>query len=315
MIWTRRKKTRPGWLAVTSTQNHIDVAHVKRGGNGRPEITLCDSFGKEGASDAETLSRICKELKLERYRCTTLLKRSEYQLHRIDAPNVPRAELKAATRWRVKDLIDYPLESATVDVLDIPSDPEAATSARVVYAVTAPATAVEHRRRAFGAARLDLTAIDLPELAQRNIAALFEPKGCGVVMLSFSDTEGLLTCTRDGELYNARRIEVSLPQLLDSDATRRNAHLERIALEVQRSLDHLGREYHYVPLTKLLLGPLPLEVGLTQYVADNVDLPVEAIDLSSVMDFSTAPKLKQIIYQARYLWTLGAALRDEGIAA
>jgi MSHA biogenesis protein MshI len=315
MIWTRKKKSLPGWLAVTSTQNHIDVVHAQRSDKGKPEITLCDSFRKDGGTDAAILSRICKALKLERHRCTTLLHRSEYQLHRIEAPNVPKAEMKSAARWRVKDLIDYSLESATVDVLDIPPDHEAASPEHVLYAVTAPAGVVENRRRSFSEARLDLTAIDLPELAQRNIAALFEPQGGGVVMLSFSETEGLLTCTRDGELYNARRIEVTLPQLLDSDAARRTAHLERIALEVQRSLDHLGREFYYVPLIKLLLGPLPLEVGLTQYVASNVDLPVEAIDLSSVMDFGAAPKLKQIIYQARYLWTLGAALRNEGAPA
>src|SRR5438067_7603301 len=59
--------------------------------------------------------------------------------------------------------------------------------------------------------------------AQRNISALLEPEGRGVAMLSFDADGGLLTVTFKAELYLARRIDVTLEQLLDRKSTRLNS--------------------------------------------------------------------------------------------
>src|SRR5687768_1191997 len=136
MGWLTSNTRQPGWLTVLVHPDRVDVVHVKRGANGKPAVLMCDSYRKE-ASDAVTLTRLAGKLRLERYRCTTLLDRNDYQLPQIDAPSVPAAELKAAVRWRVKDLIDYPLEAATIDVLDIPADREAPAPDHAVYAVIA----------------------------------------------------------------------------------------------------------------------------------------------------------------------------------
>ena len=310
MGWMTSNTRQPGWLTVLVHPDRVDVVHVKRGANGKPAVLMCDSYRKE-ASDIVTLTRLARELRLERYRCTTLLDRNDYQLHQIDAPSVPAAELKAAVRWRVKDLIDYPLEAATIEVLDIPADREAPAPDHAVYAVIAANTVIERCVEPFNAARIPLESIDIPELAQRNVAALFESEGAGVVMLAFYRDDALLTFTRAGELYNSRRIDVSLTQLVESDDARRAVYFERIALEVQRSLDHLGRQYHYVPLVKVLLGPLPAALRLEDYLAPIITVPVERIDLAAVMDFSAVPQLRQIESQSQFVRTIGAALRDE----
>ena len=82
--------------------------------------------------------RIDQSLELSRaYRGTTLLMSADFQMHQVDAPSVPAAEMKTAVRWRVKDIIDYPLDAATVDVLDIPIDRNAPARNHSVYAITA----------------------------------------------------------------------------------------------------------------------------------------------------------------------------------
>lgn len=308
------KKRQPGWLALSLGQEQIDLVHVMRSPNGKPEIALCDTYRKEG-SNAATLARLRKELKLDRYRCTTLLKSEEYQMHQVDAPNVPRAEMKTAARWRVKDLVDYPLDAATIDVFDIPVDPDAPARNHSIYAVTARNSVIESRIKSFSEADLALEAIDIPDLAQRNIAALFEPAQRGVAMLAFYEKEGILTFTRGGELYLARRIEISLAQLMTADAARRAQQIERITLELQRSLDHFDRQYQYVTVAKLLLAPLPQDIGLQQHLAANIYVPVETIDLSAVMSFPGVPELKHPARQSQCLATIGAALRDEQPAA
>ena len=120
-------------------------------------------------------------------------------------------------------------------------------------------------------------------------------------MLAFYAGDGILTFTRGGELYVARRIEIPLAELMDANAALKQDHLERIALAVQRSLDHFEREYPYVPLAKLLVAPLPRDIGLADHLAANIDGTVEPIDLAAVMDFAAVPELKQREIQARYL--------------
>jgi MSHA biogenesis protein MshI len=134
-------------------------------------------------------------------------------------------------------------------------------------------------------------------------------------MLAFFEKDGLLTFTRGGELYLARRIEVTVSQVIDTDADRRNQVFERIALELQRSLDNFDRNYHYVPIAKLLIAPLPQECGLLEYLAPNLSVPVESIDLGSVLDFPAIPDLKHPSRQSQCFEAIGAALRTDAAAA
>jgi MSHA biogenesis protein MshI len=315
MSWFTKGKRHPGWLALQVHEDQVDLVHVHTRVDGKPSVALCDSFRKE-QSDASTLTRLRGELKLHRYHCTTLLSGEHYQIHEVEAPNVPAAETKAAVRWRVKDIIDFPVELAVIDVLEIPADPEAPGRNPTLYAVTARKDGVEACTRPFESAHIALNAVDIPELAQRNIATLFETEDSGgIAMLSFYAEEGLLTFTRAGELYASRRIEIPLAQLLDANYKQRAEHLERIALEVQRSLDHFERQFHYVPLAKLLLGPLPRDIGLQEYLASSIDGVVESADLASVMELSAAPHLGTEEGQSQYLALLGAALRGEGAVA
>lgn len=313
MRWRARSKKKPGWLALSVHADRVDLVHVKRTVTGRPELAFCDTFRKEG-SDVDTLTRLRKELKLEQYRCTALLPAAQYQLHQVEAPPVPAAELKSAVRWRLKDIIEYPVETATVEVLEIPG-PGEGSGARSIYAVTAKNDDIGRFIRPFDDSQVPLEVIDIAETSQRNVAALFEGDGEGVAMLAFYPEEAMLTFTRGGELYVSRRIEVTLAELADEDPATRNEVLERIALSIQRSLDHFEREFAYVPLGKLLIAPMPHDIGLVDYLASNIEGRVEAADLSEVMDLAAAPELAHAQNQARYLAAIGAALREEALAA
>ena len=315
MSWFKRgKKRQPGWLALGMRADRVDLVHVRRTVTGRPEIVLCDSFRKEG-SDTDTLTRLRKELKLDEYRCTTLLPSDQYQLHQIEAPAVPAAELRSAVRWRLKDVIDYPVESATVEVLEIPADPAGLPSGRGLYAVTARTDAVAGYTRAFESAQVPLAALDIGELAQRNVAGLFEAEREGVAMLAFYADDGMLTFTYGGEMCVSRRIEIPAAQFADDDAATRADILERITLAVQRSLDHFEREFPYVPLSRLLIAPLPRDIGLQDHLASHIDGKVESADLATVMDLAAVPELKRAERQADFLPLIGAALRGEEAAA
>lgn len=262
----------------------------------------------------ELLEKAGKDLRAATFRLTTPLAAGDYQLLSVDAPNVPADEMKTAIRWRLKDMLDFPVNDATIDVLDIPVETNAAARPqRTMFAVAARNSVVAARQKLFSGVKLALSAIDIPEMAQRNIAALLEAEGRGLAMLSFGEEGGLLTVTYAGELYLARRIDVPLANLMDADHDRRNQTFDRVALELQRSLDNFERQFSFISVSRLVLGPSEI-VGLEDYLSSNLYMPVESLDLALLFDLERAPELSDRGAQQRFLLALGAALRNEGVA-
>jgi MSHA biogenesis protein MshI len=147
-------------------------------------------------------------------------------------------------------------------------------------------------------------------MAQRNIAALFEDEGRGLALLAFDENGGMLTFTGSGELYLARRIEISLGQLQDADEGLRRQAFDRLELEVQRSLDYFDRQSNHITVKRMLVA-VPRAVGLVDVLQENMDVDVERLDLSQVLDLTEAPELASDEAQADAFYALGAALRQE----
>ncbi|OIP14666.1 MAG: agglutinin biogenesis protein MshI [Betaproteobacteria bacterium CG2_30_59_46] len=305
-----RKKQEPGWMAMQFTPEGVCMAHVRRVTDGKPLVTVC-TVSQVHAVDGHALEKLGKELHLGQYRCTTLLNPSEYQVLLVEAPNVPPEEMKIAIRWRIKDMLDYHVDDATVDVLDIPPEKSGPAKSHSMYAITARNQVIEQRQALFEAAKMLLSVIDIPEMAQRNISALLEPEQRGLALLSFDAGGGLLTITFGGELYFSRRIDITSRQLVEAVEQQKVSHFDRITLEMQRSFDHFDRQFHFITLTKMMLAPLPGVEGLREYLALNLYVSVEALDLAEVFDFSAVPDLARPERQAQCFTVLGAALRLE----
>ncbi len=307
-----KTKKRAGWMTIGFQEDGLCAAYISSS-SAKPVVELLAFFPTANQSSATApLEKLAKELHVDRYDCATLLAAGEYQLLSVDAPNVPPDELKTAIRWRLKDMLDFHIDDATIDVLDIPIDKNAPVRNHAMYVVAARNQLIEQRQALFTQIKIPLSVIDIPEMAQRNISALLEPEGRGVALLSFNAEGGLLTVTFAGELYLSRRIDVTLAQLQQSDTEQKNGCYERITLELQRSLDHFDRQYHFITLSKLMLAPLGEgSSSLQEYLAANLYVPVEELNLETVLDFSKTPELKSLEAQQRYFMVLGGALRHE----
>jgi len=309
-FWGKAKK-KDGWLAIALYADGVLAARVERSREAKPAVrtALFVQGAREQAGAA--LARLHKDLNTTQYQCSSVLGMGEYQLLMLEAPNVPAEELKTAVSWRLKDMIDFPVADATVDVLDVPVAKNAPAHNHQVFAVAARNSVIEPRQNLFAGSKVCLDAIDIPEMAQRNISAMLEPEGRGVALLSFDMDGGLLTVTFGGELYLARRMDITLAQLLSGDSGKQQQLHDRITLELQRSLDHFERQFSHVAVSKLVLAPTG-SPELHDYLSRNLYLPVEVLDLDSVLDLEQVPELRDAAQQARYFMTLGAALRDEG---
>lgn len=299
-------------MAIRFHDGGISAASIRRSPQASPVVEVLAFLPGEKPSGTPPLEKLAKELQTGRYQCANLLSAGEYQMLSVEAPNVPPDELKTAIRWRLKDMLDFRVDDATIDVLDVPVDKNAPVRNHSLYAIAARNQVIEQRQAMFEEAKIPLGVIDIPEMAQRNIAALLEPEGRGLALLSFDAEGGLLTVTYAGELYLSRRIDIASTQMMQESADQRSAMFERITLELQRSLDHFDRQYHFITLAKLVLAPLgEAATGLQEYLASNLYVPVEALNLETVLDISRFPALKSLDEQRRYFLTLGAALRHE----
>ena len=272
-----------------------------------PAITHFDFRPWDGEEQGKVLARLAADYDLKRARCTTVLDPSEYSLLLTEAPDVPAEELRAAIRWRIKDLIDFHINDATLDVFELPAAAGSGGKVRQMYAVAARSEAIQRRVNLMDAAGVNLDIIDIPELAQRNIAALLPEDINGVMLLSLGAGGGLITITKQGEIYMSRNLDTGLEALeLASDPA---AYYDRIVLEVQRSLDYFDSHFRQAPIGHLVLTPMARPApGLVEHLQSNLSVSVHELDLAmSVrcpMEIPTAA-------QARCLTTIGAALRHE----
>ena len=305
-----KAKKHEGWLATSFSAEGVCAAVVKRRADDKPLVQAAVMYPGRKPLAAATLEKMNRDVHAQAYRNTTLLGAGEYQILTLDAPNVPPEELKTAVRWRLKDMLDFPAADATVDVIDIPADKNGPGRAQSLFAVAARNNAVAQRQALYGECKIALSVIDIPEMAQRNIAGLMETQGRGLAMLSFDGEGGLLTVTFDGELYLARRIDVTVAQLADTSDAQRQQYYDKITLELQRSFDYFDRQFHFISVARLVLAPSGGD-GLHAYLADNLYMPVEALDLTALLDFSRVPDLLSSAGQARFFLALGAALRQE----
>lgn len=188
MHFFRKAKKKDGWLAVAVQRDGLAAACVKPGREGKAFVRFARFL--PGPAEAGALEKAGREARANTFRCATLLGAGEYQFISVEAPNVPKDEMRTAIQWRLKDILDFPAAEATVDVLDIPVD--AAVQGRTqqsVFAIAARNSVIQPRQKLFLDAKIDLQVIDIPEMAQRNMSAMLEPEGRGVAMLSFGDDE------------------------------------------------------------------------------------------------------------------------------
>lgn len=305
----KSKKRGAGWLAVVLGKNGVYLSKIELRKDSMPRVVRCE-FHQMGTVSAVSLDKLRRAAKISNCDFTTLLAPSEYQMLMVETPNVPASELKTAVRWKIKDSLNYHVEDATIDVLPIPAGKSSSERVQSVYVIAASNITVKKRIALFEQAKIDLGVIDIPEMAQRNIASLFERGDQALAMLAFDENGGLLTFTAGGELYLSRFMEITVGQLMDANESLRKQYRERVEFELQRSLDYFDSQFSHMIVNRVVVS-VPDNTGLVEFLAGAVDAKVEKLDLSQAMDISAVPALGDSEFVAHALPSLGAALRPE----
>jgi MSHA biogenesis protein MshI len=304
-VFLFKRKSRGDTLSsLVVTPEGSATATVRQNKSGRPTLEHCGYYPLAPGQDPQaSLKRLVQDRGLDKTACATLLDIGEYQLLMVEAPEVPQSELKAAIRWRIRDLIDFHIDDAVLDVFDTPPSGARAVQEHI-YVVVSRSAVVKERVDSLQAAGAALEVIDIPELALRNIAAQLDEDAGGQAMLFFAADRGLITLTRDATLYLARSMDIGYQQLSSMPDLS-----DRLALELQRSMDYYDRHFQQAPITSITLCPLPDPVPqLAERLQQQVGIPAREISLQDLVEVKEPVAEEQF---AKCILAIGAALRTE----
>lgn len=288
----------------------------------RPRLEACTHVPWNKDTEAAKFTRsVVERLSVENTLCATVLQPDDYQLLLVEAPDVEPTELRAAVRWRIKDLISFHIDDAVIDVFEIPGQSRPGQP-RMMYTVAARASVIQRRVEWLENSGVQLEIIDIPEMALRNIAALLPEDADGTATLCLTEDFGLIVLTRQHTLYLTRRLDIGTRALAEAaaetagevlDGSTLERLLGNIVLELQRSLDYYESHYTQAPIGTVMLTPTaePLPY-LSSYLSQNLGTRVGDIDLTQLVDDINGMLDRQT--QAECLLAIGTALRVEGYA-
>lgn len=289
---------------MTFTPEGFAVATVSRAGAGRYLLESCLSAAAPPLEQAEALESWLTQTDHQQGAISGVLDSGDYELVQVESPDVLPAEFKAAVRWRLKGVIDFPVADAVVDVFDMPERPHR-TGAKMMYVVAAKRDAIARQSALLKSAQRRLDVIDIPELALRNLAALLPEAAGGLILLWLQEKSAQLIVIKQSTLYFARQVHLSGN---DTGSDGESPDVEAIALELQRSADYFESQYQQVPLADLIIAPRSDRSGrLAGALEKQTAMRVQSIDLHLALDLS--PGLDPS--DARSLLAIGAALRAE----
>jgi len=294
--------------------SRVALARVQRENDGALRITTatCDRQGNE-ETWPHTLAAQTPGIDRARSQVTSVLPGGSYQLLLVEVPKVPADEVNAAVRWQIKDLLEFSVDEAIIELFDMPGQSSVGDKS-MAYAVATRRSNIQNHIESLHGAGFSLHVIDIPELCVRNVATLLPQDADGVAFLHFTESRGILTVTRQRELYLIRRIEKGRDAFRSTSTEdfARTELVSSIVLEIQRSLDYYESHFDRRPLTELVLAPGSDIGGLAESLNEELGLTVSNLDLNGLFDMQSAVSPEE---QGDCLLAVGAALRSERLAA
>lgn len=299
-------------LYLTEQQTCLAYVHDK---NTQAELKFLDVVtNKKNLSFAATLETLVKKHQIEGVPCSWILQPDKYQLFLMDELPVPAAEFQAAVRWKIKSMLTFPIEDAVIDSFPIPlqktNDPH-----KMIMVVATRISFLQTYLNAIQESGLDLTTIDIQELALRNITSLYEndEKTTALIYLQEKNSHLIITCQK--LLYFQRQLEFGLSSatnIANLDVEKKsNPQLDKVALELQRSFDYYQTQWRQSPPARIFLAASELSVqSIANYFAQRLAMSVQVLDIRNVLISQAELSIES---QGRYLPVIGGVLRKEGV--
>ena len=332
--WPWQRAVADDRLVVCSSADSFAYVQADRPGT----LQRCGVEAR-GADSPADFARRLRALGLPARAVSAVLPLRHGQLLQVDAPAVKPEEMKAAARWRIKDLVEERLDDMTIDVMMVGDDRQRAHPQ--IFVAAASNTKLREVGELTRGAGLELTVVELMETSQRNLqTAIATADGLAErasAALMLHGNQCLLTICARGELFYTRRLDWDGASLVNSPQaqakpTPAQAELEsvdfidygadldagpaddgdapRLVIELQRSFDVWERSWPDLPLAGLWLQVGDDSPALAATLESALGLRVQVLDPERVFPglagLAGTPAVASAV-----LPLLGALLRHE----
>lgn len=303
-------KAKGGKLGLSYHDDELALAFIQYQGE-EPQLQFCEyqhaeNYGKAGRE----LTGLVTKHGLEGVSCNFVLSADDYNLLLIEAPAVEESELADAARWKIKDMVDRPLDDLVISVFRVPDDAYR-VNRDMLYVVAADRRRIEHVVELVYESGLKLESIDIPELAMLNILELQNISDeNGVAMIDLRHNGSLLSLCKNNALYLTRHLNTQVGEDIassyDWDAVK-----ERLILEIQRSLDYYESQMGQGHVNRVLLAPRKQDSeALSMQLNQEMGVQVEVLNLGGLASGHALSMEKQ----NSCLMAIGGALRVDEAA-
>lgn len=261
----------------------------------------------EPEEQIKTLAQLADEYKLKDFHCHLLIEPSDYRHLTIESPPVTSDEMREALRWKIADLVDFPVEDACIDYYILP-DAKHASSQKMLAAIASPTDTLKQKASLCQQADLNIQVIDIPETALRNLATLLPENSRGVAILHLLPKSGSIIIQKQGSIYLSRTLDSGFTDLqLESDAP--SLEINNLTLEIQRSLDYAESYYGISSISTLAVIPTPKYTNkILDHLNEHLSVTSRIMDLSTILEGNV---LLSDNTQAYCATVIGACLRHE----
>ncbi|MCB1724548.1 MAG: hypothetical protein KDJ39_12735 [Gammaproteobacteria bacterium] len=309
--WLKRRADSGRRVGLDVYADGFALAVIRTTDASAPVVDAARWFPLHGADAlAGDLGRAVNELGVRGLPVVATLPHAAYSLVQLEAPDLEIDELREAMRWRVRDLIDFPVEQAIVDVFRLPASRRAGAPP-LLYVVVARQADVQHLTQAVAAAGLDIVAVDIVEMAIRNLSRNLDRPQRPRAYLHLQPGQTVIEIADGDNIYLSRRVLQDYDG--DADAVVLGAQMENLALEVQRSLDYFESQFALGAADRLslIVCDNALFEAFSGVARSFLTVPTERFSFDAI---SMAPGV-QLDVLGQGVTALGAAMRGVAWAA
>lgn len=289
-----------GLCGVSVTSKELMIVYANKSSN-KTQIELCEAYPNNNIS--QTLSKAVKINHLKGMACSWILQPEDYQLLVTDALPVSAEEFQAAIRWKIKDLLHFSTNDVVIDSFVMPKSK--IPGINKIMVVAAQASQLQKMSDQFAECGLNLKIIDIPELALRNISALYEQNNASTAFIYVQDNLIHLLITAQKELFISRRLMLDL----NKDESTLFQDIEKLTVEIQRSFGYYQNQWLKDPPSQVIFASTKeISNELTSLLSQNLNIPVKLLKLEDIM---TSSQILSSEEQGKYLPLIGGLLREE----
>ncbi len=305
----KQRPLSPNRCCISLSSREINIILIKKtpaGVEDSIQVLLSEMLKYDDMESLKlVLTGMIERYEIEHVPTYWLLTPADYQIFLIDSLAVESNEFHDALTWRLRSVLPYPTDEATIDYFMLPPRKTTANNP-MIAAVAAKQSQLKSIIDIFASLNLNLTAIDIPELALRNLANMGEKDERSTAMIYFYEKLAILNITHKQTLYFTRHINLYL-----ENETKLKTH-EELCLDILRYFDYFQSQWRLPSPTRIFVSSQQMNATeIAEAFSKHLLLSVEPFSLASFVEDSA----KSRSLEKNFLLALGCALRKDEVYA